>query len=286
MHPLIILNDQLVEAAKARVAPVSSAAIDGRGVFTNVAVYDGKPFLWHEHCTRLREYAARIGINSDAFDEARALALVEKIIAANKVQEGLARVTLMARAAQDSLWKMKDADASQSDLLIMTADARPHATEGVLALTVSPYRLNTLSPLVGMKSVNYLEHTLAHQEARGRDFDEAVMLNERGEIAGATLANIFWVKDGTVHTPALTTGAFAGTTRAQAIALAHDLSVPVVEGVNELHQLGEADEIFLTSATLGLALVTTFDFRRYTVPVGSVALRLHEAFRQLTLHAD
>jgi branched-subunit amino acid aminotransferase/4-amino-4-deoxychorismate lyase len=61
------------------------------------------------------------------------------------------------------------------------------------------------------------------------------------------------------------------------------MAVPFVEGVYTLHDLAEAEEIFLTSAGLGLRLVTTFDFHRYAVPVGSVALRLHEAFRQLTL---
>ena len=43
------------------------------------------------------------------------------------------------------------------------------------------------------------------------------MLNERGEIVSATMANIFWVKDGTLHTPSLSTGAIAGVTRAAVI---------------------------------------------------------------------
>jgi len=60
--------------------------------------------------------------------------------------------------------------------------------------------------------------------------------------------------------------------------------MPHVEGVYELSHLSGTDEIFLTSSGLGVAIVTTFDFHRYTVPVGSVALRLREALRQLTLH--
>ena len=100
------------------------------------------------------------------------------------------------------------------------------------------------------------------------------------------MANIFWVTDGTLHTPALSTGALAGTTRAHVITLAGELSIPVIEGVYEISQLSDADEIFLTSAGLGVGIVTTFDFHRYTVPVGSLALRLHEAFRQLTLQAE
>ncbi len=168
--------------------------------------------------------------------------------------------------------------------MITTSDAPASADEG-LALTLSPFRVNTYAALAGVKSVSYLEQTLAQAEARARDFDEAVQLNERGEIAGATRANLFWVTKGTAHTPALSTGALAGTTRECVLELAAELSVPVVEGVYELAQLGDADEIFLTSARLGVGLVTTYDFHRYTVPAGSVALRLHEALRQLMLRA-
>jgi len=98
------------------------------------------------------------------------------------------------------------------------------------------------------------------------------------------MANIFWVTKGTAHTPALSTGALAGTTRACLLELAAELSIPVVEGVYDLAHLSEADEIFLASASLGVGHVTTYDFHRYVVPAGSVVLRLREAFRQLTLH--
>jgi len=53
--------------------------------------------------------------------------------------------------------------------------------------------------------LNYLDNVLSWEEAHARDFDEAVRLNERGEVVSATMANIFWVKDGAVHTPAPST---------------------------------------------------------------------------------
>jgi branched-subunit amino acid aminotransferase/4-amino-4-deoxychorismate lyase len=230
------------------------------------------------------EHAARAGVDASLLDEEAAHASLVKLIAANEVRNGRARLSLLAKA-EHGVWEIESAGENKVDLLIMTGDARATRDEG-LALTVSPYRINTLSPLVGVKSVNYLEHIMALEEARARDFDEAVRLNERGEVASTTLANIFWVTDGTIHTPAPSTGALAGTTRERVIALAHELSVPVIEGVYELSHLGDADEIFLTSSGLGVAIVTTFDFHRYTVAVGSVALRIHEAFRQLTLRAE
>jgi 4-amino-4-deoxychorismate lyase len=205
-----------------------------------------------------------------------------RLIEANEVQEGRARVTLLANTSSGT-WQLAPEAEAQTNLLIMTGAEHKSAFEEGMAMTLSPYRVNTHSPLVGIKSVNYLEPLLAREEARARDFDEAVRLNERGEVVSATMANIFWVKDGTLHTPALVTGALAGTTRAHVMRLASELSMPLIEGVYDLSQLSDADEIFLTSAGLGVGIVTTFDFHRYTVPMGSLALRLHEAFRQLTL---
>ncbi|HEX8920425.1 MAG TPA: aminotransferase class IV [Pyrinomonadaceae bacterium] len=281
MHSRFIHNDQLLSAPKARVEAVS---LYGRGVFTTLAIYHREPFLWPEHWARLVEHAARVGLGKTAFDEQSVRAQLAQLIEANKVKEGRARVTLTATTEQ-GFWQVKGQAARQTNLTIITGDAHAVSEDG-LALTVSPFRDNTLSPLAGIKSVNYLEHLLPLAEARARDFDEAVMLNERGEVVSTTVANIFWATDGTVHTPTLSTGALAGTTRARVIELAGELSIPLIEGVYELSDLGDADEIFLTSAGQGVGIVTTFDFHRYTVPVGSVALRLREAFRQLTLHAE
>ena len=267
------------------MAATSPHTLYGHGVFTTLAVYRGEPFLWRAHWERLSVHAARVGLDLSSVSEADVRAGLEKIIAANKVGRGRARLMLTQAGATRGFWKTSEEASSPErpvDLLILTGDARPVADEG-LALTVSPYRTNTLSPLAGVKSLNYLEHLLAWEEARARQFDEAVMLNERGEMVSATTANLFWVSGGTLHTPALGTGCLAGTTRHCVLALAADLSIPVVEGVNDLPRLGEAEEVFLTSSGLGVAIVTTFDFHRHVIAVGSVALRLREAFRQLTL---
>ena len=281
MHPHVILNQRLLKAASARLHAVTAATLYGRGVFTTVAVCRGRPFLWDAHWSRLLAHAERAGVECDFGDNETALALA-RLIEANGVEAGRARVHLLARASAGR-WNFGGGDGRASDLLMMTADAWHHPEE--IALTVSPYRVNTCSPLAGVKTINRLEQVLAWEEARSRDFDEAVVVNERGEVASATTANLFWVKQGTVHTPALATGAVAGTTRARVVQLAEELAVPLAEGAHTLHELAEAEEIFLTSAALGVALVTTFDYHRYTVPAGSVALRLHEAFRQLTFQA-
>ncbi|HKR14945.1 MAG TPA: aminotransferase class IV [Pyrinomonadaceae bacterium] len=280
MHPVISLNRTMVEAAKARVAAVSSAALYGRGVFTTLAVYDSQPFLWTKHWQRLAAHAAKLDIDHTGCTEKSVGESVRKLIAVNQVKDGRARVTLLARTGRD-LWKAKLASSRKTDLLIMTGDPRRAAASG-LSLAVSPYRVSTFSPLTGIKSLNYLDHVLSKEEARSRDFDEAVVLNERGEIVSGTTANIFWAKGGTVHTPALSTGALAGITRECVLDIANKHFIPLVEGVYEMADLVDADEIFLTSSGIGVAPVTTFDFRRYAVDPGSITATIRDAFLKLT----
>lgn len=279
MHPVIYLNKVMLEATKARVAPVSSAMLYGRGIFTTVAIYNGKPFLWPAHWRRLRNHADRLKVDCTGANESNVGEALRKLVAVNQVVNGRARVILLARSGRD-VWKPKKEGTRKTDLLIMTSEPQKLPLAG-LSLTVSPYRCNTLSPLAGLRSLNYLEQVLSWEEAQARDFDEAVMLNERGEIVSATMANIFWVKDGTVHTPALSTGAIAGITRTAVIELASNQFIPVIEDIYEHGALAEADEIFLSSASLGVAQVTTFDFRQYSKASGSVCSRISDALKDL-----
>ena len=280
MHPIIYLNKSMVEATKARVAPVSSAMLYGRGAFTTVAIYNDHPFLWPDHWERLADHAGRLDISCAGLDEKSVGLGLQKLISVNRVSEGRARVILLARSSRH-VWQANPPGPRKTDLLIMTGERQKVPPSGV-SLAVSPFRLNTFSPLTGIKSLNYLDHVLSWEEAHARDFDEAVMLNERGEIVSATMANIFWVKDGTVHTPALSTGALAGITRGRVIKLASEHFIPLIEGVYEMGDLTDADEILLTSASLGVAIVTTFDFRQYAVVAGSIAAVILAAFRGLT----
>jgi aminodeoxychorismate lyase len=278
MHPVIYLNKTMVEATKARVAPVSSAMLYGRGVFTTLAIYNSQPFLWSKHWQRLAAHAKKLHIEYTGCNEKNVGEALLKLIAVNQVQEGRARVIMLARSGPD-IWKTRAPGAKKTDLLIMTGEPQKLAPNG-LSLAVSPYRANTVSPLAGVKSLNYLEHVLSWEEAQSRDFDEAVVLNERGEIVSATTANLFWAKNGTLHTPNLSTGALAGITRECVIEIANKHFIPLLEGIYEMPDLIDADEIFLTSSSLGVAPVTTFDFRRYSSE-GSITITIAQAFERL-----
>src|SRR5512145_1083136 len=112
----------MVEATKARLAAVSSATLYGRGVFTTLAVYDSKPFLWSKHWQRLTAHAAKLDVDHTGCTEKSVGDAVAKLIAVNQVKDGRARVTMFARSGRD-FWKPKLPSTRKTDLLIMTGDA-------------------------------------------------------------------------------------------------------------------------------------------------------------------
>src|SRR5215813_3933244 len=149
VHPVIYLNRTMVEATKARVAPVSSAMLYGRGVFTTVAVHKEKPFLWPRHWERLASHAARLAIDLTGLTDKNVGEALQKLIAVNRVAMGRGRVILLARSGPE-VWQAKAGGARKTDILIMTGDPQRVPSNG-LSLAVSPFRLNTASPLTGIK---------------------------------------------------------------------------------------------------------------------------------------
>jgi branched-subunit amino acid aminotransferase/4-amino-4-deoxychorismate lyase len=87
MHPVIYLNKTMVEATKARVAPISSAMLYGRGVFTTLAIFNSEPFLWPRHWQPLRHSCQKARHRLHRLHEKNVGDALRKLIAVNQVQE-------------------------------------------------------------------------------------------------------------------------------------------------------------------------------------------------------
>jgi branched-chain amino acid aminotransferase len=255
MHEFVSFNDKMVRADKAGIPAVSTAAFYGKGVFTTIAIHDGKPFLWEKHWARLQGDAARVGIHIWEYPAEMVSASLTGLIEKNSVKNGRARVTFFDERGGGA-WPVDT--ERETSLLITTGDARP-APES-FKVTVSPYVLNSRSPLAGVKSCSYLENLLALDEAKGRGFDEAIRLNERGLIASACMANIFWRTRGQLYTPGLANGCLTGTTRGFVIG-----KLGAIEIDAGLEVLERADAIIFTSAGLGMIEAADFDGRKFEV---------------------
>jgi len=86
-----------------------------------------------------------------------------------------------------------------------------------------------------------------------------VMRNNRGELACAGAANLFWIADGRLFTPALHCGVLNGIARGRVINLARTLDVEVLEVSAHSQVLDLAEAVFLTNSLIGVRPVRRFE---------------------------
>jgi branched-subunit amino acid aminotransferase/4-amino-4-deoxychorismate lyase len=275
MDRLVYYNDRIVEAGRAAVPATNAGLLYGWGVFTTVRVYSAEVFALDRHWERLARHAqqALIELSIGRDDLARAIG---DLIAANRVREGRGRITLLK--ADAGPWGSPG--GREADLLIFTSSERSRSGART-AITISPYRMTSHGPLAGIKRTAMLENLLALEEARSRDFSEALMVNERGEVVGAAAANIFWAEAGELFTPSAGTGCIAGITRGFVIEIARRLSLSVVEGGFPVQRLLDATEVFLTSTARGIVSVSSFDLKQYAPEQGWMSRAIDREFQKL-----
>jgi branched-chain amino acid aminotransferase len=236
---------------KTLIAAFSLGVLYGKGIFTTIPLEEGHPLLWEKHWRRLAADAKRVKIDLNDLSRNIVRKALDDLIEKNDLSAGRARITIFDESAS-SLWQYET--TAKTSLLITTGDVR--YVPNNFRVTLSPYRVNSQSPLAGVKSCNYLENLMAVDEARERGFDEAIRLNERGEITSACMANVFWLKDDRLYTPSLKTGCLPGTTREFVM---ENIECREVEAGEEV--LSKADAVFLTSAGIGVVRAARLDER-------------------------
>ena len=110
-----------------------------------------------------------------------------------------------------------------------------------------------------VKSLNYLNSVLAKREARLRGADEALILNQAGMVAEASVANVFAVMNGVVLTPPLSDGALGGITRSSVLECARTAEIEIREATLGRYDLLAADEVFLTGTAARIVPVASLD---------------------------
>jgi len=118
-----------------------------------------------------------------------------------------------------------------------------------MRMALSHLRLDSRSWEARFKTLSYLNRIQARRECGA---DEALMLNEHGRVASASMANVFLVREGRLVTPSLKEGCRNGVIRRWVMECS---GMDVEEAPVTVDQLEEADEVFLTNSRIGIGPV-------------------------------
>jgi branched-chain amino acid aminotransferase len=272
IHRYVFHNERLATIEEVRLSPGQAGLLSGWGLFTTVRIFEGIPFAFERHWKRLERDASRIHCPF-SFSAERVREQLGEVLRANHVKEGCARIYAVYN--QVGFWRSGE-EFPPADMIIYSSDLPAYSHHARLG--VREQGRHAASPLAGVKVTSWLTNVWSLQEAQREGLDEVVMLNERGEVAECTAANIFCVKGGRVATPPLNSGCLEGVTRGVLLEVGAAAGVPVEEKTLVPQDLYAADEVFISSTNRNLLPVREIAGRKIGDGNTPVVERLEKVF--------
>ena len=158
-----------------------------------------------------------------------------------------------------------------------------------ITATISKWRKfsDTSTPTQAKMGGNYLNSVLATQDAKQRGFDEAILLDQSGNVSEAPGENIFLVKNNELITPPLSSSALDGITRKSIIAISKDMGFKSKVRKVGKNELKMADEVFLSGTAAEITPVVKIDKNRIgDSKVGNVTKLLMTAYSNIVMNKN
>ncbi len=279
----IYLDGEFVPEAEAKVSVFDHGLLYGDGIFEGIRFYNGRVFRLEEHHDRLWDSARSICLEIPMSKEEMTEALLETI-RRNGLKDGYIRQIVTRGVGNLGL---NPTQCKRPTVIIIAATIALYPEEmyrnGLTIVTCATRRMNAAALNPAVKSLNYLNNVMARIEANLAGADEALMLNDAGNVAECTADNVFIIKKGQIFTPPIAAGALRGITRSVVFEIADELGMKITETDITRHDVFVADECFLTGTAAELIPVIKADGRVIgDGKPGAMSGRMITRFREIT----
>jgi branched-subunit amino acid aminotransferase/4-amino-4-deoxychorismate lyase len=273
------INGKPVKKEKACVSAFDNSLFYADGLFETFLAVGNKPIYLDDHLERLQKGAKLIRLKLPA-NISRVKKWILDAVASNPAEIKKIRVTVTA--GNSAFWAGKRTPPRL--IIIVTEFSIPHKP---FRLTVSPYRVDHLSPFRSVKTLSFIIEMTSRKAAYSEGFDDAILLNRAGHVAEATSANIFWAKKGVLFTPPISAGCLEGMTRKHILILASQLGIPAQEKKAKLAELLNADEVFISSSLKLIMPVTYIRANRgHKYRIGPITKKLRTELYKVILSRE
>jgi len=274
MDSRVYHNGHILPLSEVHLSPGQVGLLMGWGVFTTLRIYRGVPFAFERHWARMARDADRLEIPFP-FDQDQVRKAVAELAIANHRPEGMARVSFIKNGG--GLWAQAGG-LPPTDLLIFTRELV--SWPSTQRLDIQPNGIFSGGSYAGAKMLSWVPHAAVLQRAHEKGFDDALQLNEKGQLAECTSANIFLVRAARVLTPPLSSGCLAGITREILFEIAPSTGVELCEQILTPEDLATAEEVFISSTTREVAAVDSISPDWKFQAPGQISVALAHAFQR------
>jgi branched-chain amino acid aminotransferase len=263
----IWMNGQLVSWNDAQVHVTAHALQYGTGVFEGMRSYDTPEgpaiFRLEPHMRRFIESAKFYELDIPYTIEQLSAASLE-VIRANRLENAYLRPLAFFDSHTFSVWP-KDCPVSVAVIAVPGRAYIQGGPESGVRVTVSTVRRIDSAALPAFVKAcgHYTNSVRAVQEAIRRGYDEALLLNTRGDVAEGSGENLFVVKNGSIVTNDIDASILLGITRDSVLTIARDLGIPVTVRPISLADVQTADELFFSGTAVEVTPIKEVDGRVY-----------------------
>ncbi|HXG99603.1 MAG TPA: branched-chain amino acid aminotransferase [Sphingomicrobium sp.] len=275
----IWIDGKLVPWREANIHILTHAMHYGSSVFEGVRVYNGTIFKLSDHSTRLRNSASLLGFELPWSVEQIDAACIE-VLKANGMTQAYMRPVAWRGSEQMGV----SPTGTEPHVAIACWHWGKYYDEETAAkgirLDLAPWRRPAphTAPVHSKASGLYMIATLSRQHAEARGFEDALMLDWRGQVAEATGANAFFVREGKLYTP--TPDCFLdGITRRTVIDLARERGIEVIEKAIWPEELESFEQFFLTGSAVEVTAVQSAG--PWSFEVGEITRQLQRDYDNL-----
>jgi branched-chain amino acid aminotransferase len=270
----ICLNGKLIDANEPSLMADNRAFRYGDGLFETMKMINGKIILGSYHFERLFNGIKLMKFRVPSLFKATALrTAIHNTCGKNKC-EALARIRLSVFRGNGGLYD--ETKNLQYIIESWPADKTVNQmNKNGLVIDIFPDLQKTCDVFANLKSANFLPYVMAAKYAKAHQLNDCLVNNVKGQIADATIANVFLVKKNFIITPALTEGCVNGVMRRYLIEKIRASNFDIREGVVTKNDLETFDEVFLTNAMYGIKWVKQFRDRKYN---NAQTLKIYEDF--------
>jgi branched-chain amino acid aminotransferase len=281
------IDDALTVWFEGRIIPDAAIALPalthalhyGSSVFEGIRVYPTRQgaaiFRLREHVARFYDGAAAYGMTMP-FDADTMFATIRSTVAASG--RAAAYVRPLAFYGGDTV-RLAPETICDTKLLIAVlpfAGLRPGQLQYAAGLTNVMKTPSAALPSHIKAGGHYMNSIRALHDVNRRGFDEAILLNDRGQIAEGSGENVFVVRDGTLYTNDREADILPGITRDSVLVLAREAGIPVVVRPLTVEDLAQSDEAFFTGTAAEVVPISRFESRPMTV--GPITERLRDIY--------
>jgi branched-chain amino acid aminotransferase len=259
----INFNGRIIDSNEPIVAAQNRGLRYGDGIFETMKLKNGNLILSDEHFARLWK-----GMQLLQFDIPKLLspekfeAEILQLAAKNKLSAARIRLTIIR-----SDGGIYDAKNNMPNYIIeamaLPKDNGPLNSNG-LQLCIFNDAKKSIDTFSNLKTNNYLPYFMGAIFAKKQQCNDALIVNSDGNICDSTIANVFYIKDETIYTPALTQGCVAGVMRKFLIDKIRILGFSVHESVVTKEDILHADEVFLSNSIYNIRWVAGIEHKSYS----------------------